>query len=411
LLILSEIPKHFCPQPFDYLHTTVGGRWKPCCRTGWSKEAKSFEDWWFEDKDLAQLRSEMLTEPGEMCKKVCNITCYDLERKGVKSYRNDAYDDFLSSGSQAMELIDNFRNTGMSISRKRFITLKPKGLGNFCNLKCFMCPPHLSSSRSTEMIKMSDDTAKIFYERGIADLDSRMKEYNKQIKEYQDLYFEIIELMGDQLCQINLSGGEPTMISGFIPLLDKLVETGHSKEMKLFLNSNMTRMSLLENNFSDYFKYFKNVTIHASIDNIGKYDEWQRYPTKFNEIEECIDFIRTKYPKVILYGNTTWSVLNVEFVEEINEFLTTNKLDLAIPLNFVFSPITFSAGNHPNKKNLIEKYSKSNIFWINNIINELKNTPFNEMHLYSLGAYAKELDGIRGTNALDLWPWLEKYYD
>ena len=33
------------------------------------------------------------------------------------------------------------------------------------------------------------------------------------------------------------------------------------------------------------------------------------------------------------------------------------------------------------------------------------------MHLYSLGAYAKELDGIRGTNALDLWPWLEKYYD
>ena len=100
-----------------------------------------------------------------------------------------------------------------------------------------------------------------------------MKNNNKQIKEYQDLYFEIIELMGDQLCQINLSGGEPTMISGFIPLLDKLVESGHSKEMNLFFNSNMTRMSLLENNFSDYFKYFKNVTIHASIDNIGKYDE------------------------------------------------------------------------------------------------------------------------------------------
>ncbi len=408
---MTEVPKHFCPQPFNYLHTSVSGRWKPCCKTGWSKKAKSFEEWWFEDKELAQLRNEMLTSPGEMCKKVCGDACHSLERKGVRSYRNDVYDDFISSGSNAIDLINNFKKTGMSVSRKRFIILKPKGLGNFCNLKCFMCPPHLSSSRSTEMIKMSNDTANIFYKNGIAGLDYSMKNNNKQIKEYQDLYFEIIELMGDQLLCINLSGGEPTMISGFIPILDKLVESGHSKKMKLFLNSNMTKMSLLENNFADYFKEFKSVAIQASIDNVGKYDEWQRYPTKFNEIEECIDFIRTEYPQLYLSVNTTWSILNIEFVEEINQFLKTNKLDLAEPLNFVFEPITLSAGNHPNKENLIDKYSNSDILWIDNIINELKNTPFNEVHLYSLGAYAKELDGIRGTNALDLWPWLEKYYD
>tara|TARA_B100000085_G_C18562589_1_gene520189 strand:+ start:3550 stop:4779 length:1230 start_codon:yes stop_codon:yes gene_type:complete len=407
----TEIPKHFCPQPFNYLHTSVSGRWKPCCRSYWSKKAESFEEWWFDDPDLAQLRSEMLTSPGEMCKKVCEKVCYDLERRGVKSYRNDAYHDFISGGLKSMELIDTFKKTGMSVSSERFITLKPKGLGNFCNLKCFMCPPHLSSSRSTEMIKMSNDTASIFYEDGIAGLDYRMKNNNKQVKEHQDLYFEIIELIGDQLSCINLSGGEPTMISGFIPILDKLVETGHSKKMQLFFNSNMTRQSLLENSFADYFKEFKNVGIQASIDNVGKRDEWQRYPTKFYEVEECIDFIRTKYPRVYISANTTWSVLNIEFVEEINEFLNTNKLKLATPLNFVLHPDKLSVGNHPYKEDLIKRYSKSNIFWINSIINELKNTPLNETHLYVLGAYAKELDLVRGTNALDLWPWLEKYYD
>ena len=405
-----DIPTHFCPQPFNYLHTSVSGRWKPCCRTDWSKKAESFEEWWFEDEDLTQLRSEMLTAPGDMCKKVCQVACTNLENKGVRSYRNDAYDDFVSD-SKAIELIKNFKKTGMSVSSKRFITLKPKGLGNFCNLKCFMCPPHLSSSRSTEMIKMSNDTAKIFYKNGIDDLKRSIKINNKQIKKYQELYLEIIELMGNQLRGINLSGGEPTMITGFTPILDKLVESGHSKEMNLFFNSNMTKMSLLENNFADYFKEFKNVDIQASIDNVGKYDEWQRYPTKFNEIEECINFIRAKYPKVYLSANTTWSVLNIEFVEEINNFLKTNNLNLATPFNFVFQPIALSAGNHPNKKALIENYSNSNIFWIKNIINELKNTKFNEMHLYSLGAYAKELDEIRGTNALELWPWLNKYYD
>ena len=109
----TEIPKHFCPQPFNYLHTSVSGRWKPCCRSYWSKKAESFEEWWFDDPDLAQLRSEMLTSPGEMCKKVCEKVCYDLERRGVKSYRNDAYHDFISGGLKSMELIDTFKKTSL----------------------------------------------------------------------------------------------------------------------------------------------------------------------------------------------------------------------------------------------------------------------------------------------------------
>ena len=409
----KDIPDHFCPQPFTYIHAGVEGGWKPCCKSDILSKVNTFDEWWFEDEDLKQLRHEMLTKPGKMCASVCNIPCYDPERSGRKSYRNSAYDHFMKN-DMYFDIVENYSKTGMAISNNRLFILKPKGLGNYCNLKCYMCPPHLSSSRSTEMIKTEPDSIQLFYKK-LDDpkgyLQYRIDTANKTTADMTEKYLDIIDSFGDCLKSINLSGGEPTMIKGFIPILDKLVEDGHAKEMNLFFNSNMTRLSLLKNNFTDYFDKFGSVTIQASVDNVGKKDEWMRYPTKFGEVEETIKYLRDTYSNIDISVNTTWSLLNIDSAFEIAEFLEENDLPLAFPMNYVDHPRCLNLRNYPHKQQLYDKYINSDISWIRELAKNIISEDVIEEDLKKAIDYIKNLDTIRNTDARDLWPWLKEYYN
>ena len=57
------ISKHFCPQPFVYIYPNHDGSWKPCCKSGtYPKKKMSFDEWWYEDQDLNDLRKALLSD-------------------------------------------------------------------------------------------------------------------------------------------------------------------------------------------------------------------------------------------------------------------------------------------------------------------------------------------------------------
>lgn len=384
---MVELPKHFCSKPFNYVHTNMRGAWKPCCKshTPIPNNAGSFDEWWFENEWLQELRTEFVTEPGPLIKEHCGI-CFDFEEQG-KSYRQHAT---AKDMNEIGEVVRNFMN-GFPMGVGRFIYLKPKAFGNHCNLKCYMCPPHLSSARRAEALKLTDESLAHFGTTGekLAK-DKRHEPISFIVDEIQDFVYNY----GRHIKNINLSGGEPTMIPGLLKILDQLVEQGDARDMTLFMNSNLTKASVLENKFLKYIDKFGRVIIQGSVDHVNEKDEWMRYPSKFSEVIEAAKLLNSK-PNVHLEINVTWSILNVEDADEIVDTITGMGLKLVENTNFVYDPAFLHVSNHPNKPDVRYEPVKAELA-----------KPFNELQFHQACSYIKDLDRVRGTNAKDLWTWI-----
>lgn len=403
------LPKHFCPQPFDYIYTNVRGTWRPCCKAttdvsvAATKET-SFEEWWFENKNLNDLRDEFLTKPGERIKNLCDA-CFGPESRGITSYRQEQ-----KVTNHTLDCVKNYKNTGMSLAKGRFMMLKPKGFSNTCNLACYMCSAHISSKKYSEALRLNQkESFEIFGYTSKEDMKEKTRPLNKKINTDKNLkkYLDLIENYGHHVNNVNLSGGEPTLIDGNFRILDKLIETGHSKYVHLHFNSNLSKKAMYEKNFIEYIDKFKRVNIQGSIDHIFEKDEWIRYPTKFKEVIKNFEVLKN-FKNVNVSANITWSLLNVEDAKIIVEWFAQNNIKIARPINFVHFPKELHVSNHPYREKLSEEYMQSENFIIKSIGKELKLIPDNNGLIKAI-KYIKELDSIRKTDATKLWRWINDY--
>jgi organic radical activating enzyme len=114
------------------------------------------------------------------------------------------------------EIIEGFKSTGQVMTGKRVYKIKVRGLGNECNLSCYMCAPQNSTSRTTEMLKLSDKSRELFFPGAGEKRAKEILTYNKTISKNNDKtknqLLDVIEEIKPQLSQLNLSGGEPFMI-------------------------------------------------------------------------------------------------------------------------------------------------------------------------------------------------------
>jgi len=81
------LPDHFCPQPFTYLYAGHLGSWKPCCKSDVYKDKSNitFDEWWYEDEDLRELRDALLKkEVTPIIDDVC-APCRSQESSGIVS--------------------------------------------------------------------------------------------------------------------------------------------------------------------------------------------------------------------------------------------------------------------------------------------------------------------------------------
>lgn len=221
-------------------------------------------------------------------------------------------------------------------------------VGDGCNLACAICGPNFSTSWKKELnLPIIEQKSSI----------------NKQ--------WENLDL--SKLKFIHFNGGEPLLSKEHVKFL---TEIPNPIQTHITYNTNGTVRP--NKNLIDLWSTFKLVQLDFSIDDIGKRFEYQRYPAKWEEVKENLQWFIDTMPVNCMFGiNTTVGLLNQDTINELENWLNKN-----FKTNRVTDPIEC-------KKQPAEGLLSSN------------NTNWEK-----IVEYLDNLDQRRGTNWRDTFPEL-----
>lgn len=392
--------KSFCTLPFIHLATHPIGTSTPCCITDMTDDMSTAKKNGFNlflDKDslnditnsenFKTIRKKMIEGefPAE-CK-----TCYFHEKNNVYSKR-------MESNLKFKHLIDHaYANTNKDGSLKdldyRYIELR---LGTVCNLKCVTCNP-FSSNRWNEDVKVFEGTE---FEKNYFKCDIRT-EWFRSIKFYDELYDKC-----ENLEEIWINGGEPTLIKEHGYFLQKLIDSGRSKDINLHYSINMTQ---IPDSFINIWKQFKNVRLHLSIDDLEERNDYIRTGSKW-------EIIYNNFLKIIKFKNIfkieicqTVSCLNVYNIDKFKEF--ANKYDMIVAHNYVHHPSFQHVSILPieMKEEIISNIKHLNEYELNRLKAELFDESYKD-EIVKFKSFMSLLDAKRNIFIGDYLPEWKKYF-
>lgn len=182
--------------------------------------------------------------------------------------------------------------------------------GNLCNLKCRSCGPTDSSKWYGDHVKVHGDT---FRERTVtiklSEENGRYIPSPNPYSWYENPKFWVeLEAQMPTIRQLYLVGGEPLLIEAHYDFLNKCVEGGYAKQIKLEYNSNIT--SIPERAW-DLWKHFEMVQVGASLDGIGPVNEYIRFPSKWPKLFENLKRLDEAEGKFSVLISSTIMIYNV----------------------------------------------------------------------------------------------------
>lgn len=280
------LPETMCAIPWTNLEIRSDGSITPCCMSndinlGNIKNITLEKA--FHGKEIKKLREELLSGK----KPAACRACWKVEEKNLTSIRQHNIKrlkrDFL------LKYVDS----------PQIATIDLK-FNNTCNFKCRICSPGSSSLFAQEDHKF----------RGVPLI-------------IQDNWSESPFFI-DQICSnlhtihnIDMYGGEPFLIKKFKEVLKLAVDRGYSENIRLHYNSNG---SIWPDQFLPYWKSFKLVDIHFSIDAIGKQFELQR-GGNWSEVENNILNLKNLgLPNLSISIMPTISVMNVYYIDQVYDW-------------------------------------------------------------------------------------------
>jgi sulfatase maturation enzyme AslB (radical SAM superfamily) len=211
--------------------------------------------------------------------------CNSSEHNNITSYRQ-MFNSIKNSDANGLQFVD-IRNT------------------NLCNLKCRYCGPHFSNQWAKEL-----------------EYDITLQ--HQSIDEYKHL------LLTDSLHWMYFTGGEPMVNADHWQVLEELISSGQSRNIKLLYNSNLTSLKFKDKNIFEIWKQFKRVDILCSIDAVGEPLEYIRSGSTWNDIEKNIlELLSMPESNINIKLSPVMSILNIWFVEELCEFAQQHNLDLS----------------------------------------------------------------------------------
>ena len=398
----------FCTTLFTHIHTNVDNEWSPCCRSTRDENfpVKTVENTtpleYFNSEEMNLYRDLTLAgKTPSICKR-----CRYEEDIGVQSYRqlSNKYGDI----EKAYKIADHYKKTGEIKFEDRVLDIKVKIFGNYCNLKCFMCHPHNSSSRQVELKRMGKHYDFDFLSLAQPEKD-RTLSFEKTVH-FDDVIEELVKL-APYTTRLKILGGEPFIMDSHYDLLDRYIEIGEAKNISLYYVSNLTKFKRKNKDFLKYIDLFKEVLITASMDGIYEQAEWVRYGLNWNEFVENLETIQN-YDNVHLNINFTASVLSVfQATDFYDYFVLEHGIIPHVDDNVVFTPNILNMRHLPDdiKEKLIvniENHSRPEAF--KGIVSVLKEKRDEEA--FQLGmTYIKLLNDFRMTNVEKLFPELEFY--
>lgn len=256
------------------------------------------------------------------------LTCYNVEQNGDVSKRI----------KENREVIDTSINEDGSITPN--LTNVELRLGNYCNFKCRSCNAESSTSWITDYYKLKD----------IVPLPSdyhtikNSKDSNYYWPDDITFYDDLIKFTPN-LNLLQVSGGEPFLVSKHNYLIDRMVEEGHAKNTTVSYITNANYDFDKIKPTLDKLKSFKNVVLSVSIDDVGDRNTFIRslsnWDLTITNLKRYID----EYNFHIGITQTV-NAFNFLYIEELAQFLIKEglyKLDgtgkiYRITPNHVFSP-------------------------------------------------------------------------
>ena len=279
--------KVFCDKPFNHNYIHPNGKMRLCCTTVqdlptdnnynlFDANTHSVNDYWNSNR-MKEIRRKMIAgEKIRDCER-----CYRQEEQGAESLRstqgmNKFIMDTLPDGT--------YQKSANSMQIQ---------LGNICNLKCKMCSQMYSHMHGMETKEIGEQDPKWLHwvkEQG-ANVNNWTNELGIKQEWYKNKEFKLkmFEHISKNIMQLNVIGGEPTLIPEFYELFEYCDQQGTLGSKNVTIVTNLTNTNP---RLTKWLPKLKEWTIWASVDGVGERTEYIRYPSNWNKILESLEFYR-----------------------------------------------------------------------------------------------------------------------
>jgi len=258
---------------------------KPCCLFKKSYEVKQdlAAEFW-ELPEIQKIRLDNLQ--GHPLPEAC-IVCSRTEENGNYSRRNSWNDRLGTEWKMPDSVIE------LDIQ-----------LDFACNLACRICGPALST-----------------YWR-LVDPEVDPKKFKVRVKNQNAL--ELLETMPlHDIRQIHFQGGEPFLTKTHQQVLEMLSDRMDISDTVVWYHTNGTCRA--DPDLLDLWQKFKRLEIYFSIDDMGSRMEYQRWPVKWNQLEENLLWWKENLPcNALLNVERTIGVLNASWITEFDDWAKQN---------------------------------------------------------------------------------------
>lgn len=300
----------------------------------------------------------------------------DIHKQAKESINNGILPDSClrcrtdeESGIQSMRQKPRVYGPGLSHLDIRF--------SNQCNLQCVMCSPMSSSSIMLEHNKLGSDSP-----WGTI----KVEEYNWY---NEDIATEIASI--PTLKEVYLTGGEPFMVRGLDKFINKL-----DRKVNLRFNTNGT---LNNKKLYDLLSEFDYVNLAFSIDGIGKVNDYIRYGSSWNEVED--NLLLAKEYNFDVSITPTIQIYNYPYIKDL--FLYCEKHNIKHYDTLLLTPEHFDIRNMPDL--MRERYT------LPEHKDYLLNNQRDDSMIEHFVNFTNTLDKSRNISIKDYLPELTEYYD
>jgi hypothetical protein len=257
-----------------------------------------------------QVRQQMLNEqrPSE-----CNH-CWRLEDAGIKSDRmikNETLDFY--SGIDLETLYNDAKQNKNKITHIKIDT------NNTCNATCVTC----NSQSSSAWGELERKFLNIVPQRRLITC--------KQADELIDY---------GSIKSISFRGGEPLLSDTNFYILEKLLEHNNAECFVSFVTNGSIKIL---KKHRDLVSKFKNMNFSFSIDGIGPVFEYMRFPLKWSQLLENIDFCREK--NILISSNYTVSNVNILYHKQTTSWFEQHGIPYRV--GYVEQPTHFKPSALP----------------------------------------------------------------
>jgi len=155
-------------------------------------------------------------------------------------------------------------------------------IGNLCNLKCVMCGPYASTQWVSEITKH-----RIKFQFNAFDTLGDPAFHDQWWDD--PVLLDFISNRAKDALKINFTGGEPFMLPGLPEILKNVHENNKNKKYTIQFNTNGTYAT---DEILDRVVKFPNIKLIISLEGIGDHNDYIRFPSKWDKINENIQKFR-----------------------------------------------------------------------------------------------------------------------